>query len=340
MKVLYGIQGTGHGHISRAREIIPHLSKHATIDVLISGYNCKMNLENTAVSHKRGISLTYDEGGSVSYLKTALNIQPVTFLRDINSVNPDKYDLVISDYEPVTAWAAVNSQTPSVGLSHQASFLSGNCPRPKKRSLFSESILKYFAPVNHPIGFHFQRYDSFILPPVIRQEIRNLNPVQKNHVTVYLPSFDHETLVSIFLQCTETEWHIFSPFCDKEYHNKNVWVRPVGNEPFLKSIESSKGVLAGAGFETCAEAMYLGKKLLAVPIKNQYEQYCNAAALSKMGVVTVNHIDPDFISVVQQWLDGADIIRLHETADINELAELLFRFTSLRTAARIKTGAF
>lgn len=338
MKVLYGIQGTGHGHISRAREIIPHLSKHATIDVLISGYNCKMKLENTPVSHKRGISLTYDEGGSVSYLKTALNIQPVTFLRDINSVNPDKYDLVISDYEPVTAWASINSKTPSVGLSHQASFLSDKCPRPKKRSLFSESVLKYFAPVNRAIGFHFKRYDSFILPPVIRREIRELRPTQKNHITVYLPSFDHETLAAIFLQCKHTEWHIFSPLCDEAYQKENVWVRPVGNKPFLNSIESAKGVLTGAGFETCAEAMFLGKKLLAVPIKNQYEQYCNAAALSDMGIVTVHQIGPSFIKTVQNWLDSAKAVQLEEAAEIDELAELLFRFASIRQVKLEKTS--
>jgi uncharacterized protein (TIGR00661 family) len=330
MKILYGIQGTGHGHISRAREIIPCLSKHASVDVLISGYNCKMHLEHTDVLHKRGISLTYDNSGSVSYLKTALNIKPVTFLRDINSVNPEMYDLVISDYEPVTAWASIHSKTPSVGLSHQASFLSDKCPRPKTKSLFSESVLKYFAPVNRSIGFHFKRYDSFILPPVIRREIRDLSPTQKNHVTVYLPSFDHESLAAIFIQFRHTDWHLFSPNCEEEYFIENVWVRPVGNKPFLESIESSKGVIAGAGFETCAEAMYLGKKLLAIPIKNQYEQYCNAAALSEMGVVTVNQIEPSFSNIVQNWIDVAPIVQLEEAAEIDELAELLFRFTSLR----------
>ncbi|MDZ7755441.1 glycosyltransferase family protein [Rhodohalobacter sp.] len=232
----------------------------------------------------------------------------------------------------------MNSKTPSVGLSHQASFLSEKCPRPKTKSLFSESILKYFAPVNRAIGFHFKRYDSFILPPVIRREIRDLSPTQKNHITVYLPSFDHETLASIFLQCKNTEWHLFSPLCDEEYQKENVWVRPVGNKPFLESIESSKGVLAGAGFETCAEAMYLGKKLLAVPIKNQYEQYCNAAALSEMGVITVNQIGPSFTNTVQNWIDDAPIVQLEEAAEIDELAELLFRFTSIRQASRDKAS--
>jgi uncharacterized protein (TIGR00661 family) len=336
MKILYGIQGTGHGHISRAREMIPCLSKHATVDILISGYNCNISLEYTKVVHRRGISLTYDNDGGVSYLKTALNVKPLTFLRDLSSLNPDQYDLVISDYEPVTAWASINSKTPSVGLSHQASFLSDKCPRPKTKSLFSESVLKYFAPVNRSIGFHFKRYDSFILPPVIRREIRDLSPTQKNHVTVYLPSFDHESLTTIFFQCKNTEWHLFSPNCEDEYRKENIWVRPIGNKPFLESIESCKGVVAGAGFETCAEAMFLGKKLLAIPIKNQYEQFCNAAALSEMGVVTVNKIGPSFSNTLQNWIDDSPIVKLEEAAEIDELAELLFRFASIRQSSRDK----
>ena len=37
MKILYGIQGTGNGHLSRAEEIVPILKKMAHVDVLISG---------------------------------------------------------------------------------------------------------------------------------------------------------------------------------------------------------------------------------------------------------------------------------------------------------------
>lgn len=340
MKILYGIQGTGHGHISRAREILPKLTSLATVDVLVSGYNCTMSLENTDVIHKRGVSLTYDDNGSVSYLKTTLNIQPVTFLQDINSVNPDKYDLIISDFEPITAWASIHSNTPSIGLSHQASFLSPKSPRPQQISLLSESVLKYFAPVKRPIGFHFKRYDSFIQPPVIRQEIRSLQPHQKNHVTVYLPSFSHEKLASIFMQCKAVEWHIFSPLCESSYQLENVIIHPVGNKPFLESIESAKGVIAGAGFETCAEAMFLGKKLLAIPIKNQYEQLCNAAALSKMGVQTVHQIDNSFVKTVQDWIENAETVHLNDTADTTELADLLYRYASRQSINRAQVATF
>ena len=42
---------------------------------------------------------------------------------------------------------------------------------------------------------------------------------------------------------------------------------PVNNELFNKSLETCNGLLTGGGFEGPAEALYLGKKLLSVPMK-------------------------------------------------------------------------
>jgi uncharacterized protein (TIGR00661 family) len=42
------------------------------------------------------------------------------------------------------------------------------------------------------------------------------------------------------------------------------------------------GIITAGGFETPAEAMYMNKKLLSIPIMRHYEQECNAAALKKM----------------------------------------------------------
>lgn len=326
MRILYGIQGTGHGHISRAREIIPLLAEKADVDVLISGYNCKMSLDDIRVIHKRGISLTYDSKGGVSYLQTALNIKPVTFLQDVNKLEIDQYDLIISDYEPITSWAAINSEIPLIGLSHQAAFLSPKCPRPLKKSVIAEQILRHFAPSNRSFGFHFQRYDSFILPPIIRKDVRDLIPGAGNHITVYLPAFDHETLVSIFSQCKGKNWQLFSPLCDTPYQKENVYVFPVGNKPFLDSMKDSCGVITSAGFETCAETMYLGKKLLVIPIQNQYEQLCNAAALNEMGVHVIFKMDATFRQRINQWINEAPIVHLGEAADTERLTQTLIRF--------------
>lgn len=326
MKILYGIQGTGHGHISRAREILPLLSKKSDVDVIISGYNCNMTLGGTDVIQKRGLSLAYDSRGSVSYLKTALQLKPITFLSDVRSLNPGEYDLVISDYEPVTAWAALNSQTPGVALSHQASFLSIKSPRPKKHSFFAEQLLRNFAPCRHSIGFHFRRYDTFILPPIIRREVLNIEPTTGEHITVYLPAFDYQLLVPIFQQLPAHEWHVFSPSCSQFFTDKNVSIYPVENQPFLKSMKTGLGVVTSAGFETCAETMFLGKKLLTIPIKNQYEQLCNAASLHKLGVHVVQEIDSSFKQKIADWIENAPIIPLNEVANTELLTEKLVRY--------------
>ena len=324
MKILYGIQGTGHGHISRAREIVPLLTEHASLDILISGTNCKMTLDGKKTIRKHGISLAYNSKGSVSYLKTALGIQPVRFLQDIWSTDPSEYDLVISDYEPITAWASRTCGTPSIALSHQASFLSDKSPRPDRKSVMAEQILKNFAPCDIPIGFHFKRYDSFILPPVIRSEVKELQPEEKDHITVYLPAFDPKQLTELLGQIREIEWQLFSPSCHEPTQFGNVRVFPVGNRPFLESLKSSCGVLTSAGFETCAEAMYLKKKLFVIPIRNQYEQLCNAASLKEMGVSVADTADISFIPKLRDWLRSAETVPLPEAADIPKLRETLF----------------
>ena len=42
-KILYALNGTGSGHITRAREIIPYLREKHKVDVLISGSNYILN---------------------------------------------------------------------------------------------------------------------------------------------------------------------------------------------------------------------------------------------------------------------------------------------------------
>lgn len=319
-KILYGIQGTGQGHLSRARELLPEFSRHASVDVMISGNDGKIGLDNPIKYRKRGVSLTYDNNGGVSVLGTLRDLRPIRFLTDIQSISISDYDLIISDYEPVSAWSAKFESIPSVALSHQAAFLSSSTPRPPKRSRTAEAVLQHFAPADRAVGFHFKRYDHFIEPPIIRSPIRELRVSLRNHVTVYLPAYHHEVLQQVFAPFTHMNWHIFSPFCSQTFEEKNCLVHPVGDKPFLESLASCCGVVCSAGFETCAEAMYLGKKLLVVPIRHQYEQACNAAALEEMGVVTLDSLQ-DHSLQIWNWLEHQNLTIIDEIAEPREVVE-------------------
>ncbi len=149
-----------------------------------------------------------------------------------------------------------------MALSHQSAFLSSNTPRPRKKDLFAEWIFRNYAPVTHAVGFHFERYDQFIHPPVIRKQIRDLEPTNEGHITVYLPAYADQFLLPYLLRIREVKWEVFSKHCKKPYIQEHVKVSPIDNEAFNKSLASSEGALLGGGFEGPAEALYLGKSCL------------------------------------------------------------------------------
>jgi uncharacterized protein (TIGR00661 family) len=216
---------------------------------------------------------------------------------------------------------------PAVALSHQASFLSPNTPRPARKSLIAEVLLHHFAPADHAIGFHFRQYDDFVEPPIIRSAIRELNVSKANHITVYLPAYHHEVLQNLLAPFTHIDWHIFSPFCNNPQKEQQFWIYPVSNQPFLDSFASCSGLVCNAGFETCAEAMYLGKKLLAIPIRRQYEQECNAAALRKLDITILKTLR-DQAEEIWYWLEEPQAVPTCKVADTSKVVEQILTIGS------------
>jgi uncharacterized protein (TIGR00661 family) len=85
----------------------------------------------------------------------------------------------------------------------------------------------------------------------------------------------------------DVKWQVFSKRQKTPYQSGNVEIFPVNNEAFNKSLASCEGLLTGGGFEGPAEALFLKKKVMMIPMKGQYEQQCNALSASKLGVPVV-----------------------------------------------------
>jgi uncharacterized protein (TIGR00661 family) len=234
MKILYAIQGTGNGHISRAREIVPLLQKYGDLDLLISGSQADVSLTQFVKYNFHGFSYVFGKKGGIDYWKTFKEMNLKQFLKDMRSVPFKDYDLIINDFEPITAWGCKLRKIKSVSLSHQASFLSPLTPRPPKREKYAELILKYYAPTTHHVGFHFKAYDSFIHTPVIRKEIRDLKPENHGYYTVYLPAVDDKLIVKYLHQLPDVKWQVFSKHQQTTYEYKNVIVQQISNESFNK----------------------------------------------------------------------------------------------------------
>lgn len=302
MKVLYAIQGTGNGHVARARDVVPALKKIANVDVLISGIQSDIDVDFNIDYRFKGMSFIFGKRGGVDLFRSLKVTDLGNLRREIKNLPVEKYDLVINDFEPVSAWACKNKSVNCVQMSHQAAVLSPNAPRPKFTDPVGKSLLKYYAPSVKKYGFHFQSYDQNIYTPVIRKQIRELEPMDKGHITVYLPAYEDKSLINFFNLIPEVEWEVFSKHNKAAIQNRNVKIRPVDNEGFIQSMTNSHGVFCGAGFETPAEALFLKKKVFVVPMRNQYEQHCNAASLNAMGVPVIRKLDIKHLTKVRKWI--------------------------------------
>jgi len=308
MKILYALQATGNGHISRANEILPLLEKMADVDVLLSGTQADVGLQHFIKYRKKGLSFVFGKKGGVDLLKTFQQMKTKRFLDEVKSIPVEDYDFVINDFEPLSAWACKNKNVTCIALSHQYAVISKSAPRPDKYDPMAWLILRYYAPCSMGIGFHFSSYDETTFTPVIRAEIRSAYVRNEGHYTVYLPAYSDKKIIKELSKHPEVQWQIFSKHSSIAYAEGNCWIRPINNQEFISSCSTSEGVLCGAGFETPAEALYMKKKLMVVPMKSQYEQHCNAAALKEMGVPVLKKLSKKQESNIAEWLQDPSII--------------------------------
>ncbi|AEV31631.1 hypothetical protein Oweho_0616 [Owenweeksia hongkongensis DSM 17368] len=301
-KILYAVQGTGNGHVARASEIIPILQKYGEVDVVLSGDQSEVNLPVKPKYRSKGIVFIYNSKGGISYIKTLFKNNLVRIFREIFTFPVYDYDIVINDFESITAWACKLKGKDCFGLGHQASFQSKKCPHPEERDWLGAFILKYYAPCSSYLGFHFDRYDKFIYSPVIRSDIRAIVPSNKRHYTVYLPAFGNNEIELILNKVENVKWEVFSKHTSAVSSKGNITFYPISSAGFIKSFSECEGVFTSAGFETPAEALYLGKKLMLVPIKGQYEQLCNAEGAKKMGVPVIYELNQKSIPILQDWI--------------------------------------
>lgn len=304
MKILYAVQATGNGHISRAMEIMPFLEKYGEVDIFLSGNNCSLEMDREIKFRNKGISFQYNKRGGIDYCKTLLNLSPSGVYKTAKDLPVQNYDIILNDFEHITHLACKLKGKKYLHFGHQASFNSSKTPRPSHKSIIGELILTHFAQTDFNVGLHFERYDDNIFNPIIKKSILCAEPENRGHVTVYLNQYPDSLLIEKFSVLKGVRFHIFSSNVRQIQNNGEITLFPIKKDLFEKSMISSAGIITGAGFETPSEAMFLRKKLMCIPVKGQYEQLCNAEALKKMNVPVINEVTNLFPLEVSRWLNN------------------------------------
>ena len=307
MKIFYGVQGTGNGHITRARVMAKELYE-AGIEVKFqfTGRPADKYFDMEIFNdYQIRSGLTFNTNkGEVSYLKTALDAKPRTLLRDIKTLDLSGYDQVISDFEPVTAWAARQQKKHVLGIGHQYAF---NHKIPRKGSdPVANQVMKYFAPANTGVGLHWHHFGQPILPPIIETPDAPENII-KNKIIVYLPFEDQRTVIELLAPYKEYDFFLYSPEVSPSPYS-HIICNPLSRDQFQKDLYDCAGIISNAGFELASESLQLGKKILAKPLHAQMEQISNAAALKELDYgLTMDNLE---VSVIEQFLQADQAIRI------------------------------
>lgn len=302
MKILYGVQGTGNGHITRARTMANAFSESTIeVDWVFTGRPETDYFDMDCFGDYRCFEgLTYvSENGSIQPWRTARQLNFRKFFRDVNQLDLSQYDLVISDFEPVTAWAAKKRGKPSLGLSHQCAF-QYDIPK-KGNNFFTDMIMKWFAPVDVPVGVHWHHFNGRILPPMIEKDHACVGDVVDNHYLVYFPFQTLDFLVDLVEPFKDQQFFIYHSVKDP-IDMGHIHVRPFSRVGFQQDLQRVSGVICGGGFELSSESISMGKRLLVQPLHGQLEQLSNGLALQQLQLASV--CETFTHEVLHRWLQN------------------------------------
>jgi uncharacterized protein (TIGR00661 family) len=304
MNILYGIAATGNGHISRSRIIVNALKKRGhSVNVILSGREEKDFFDIDELKPfqiKKGFTFV-SNNGKLSYIKTVLNSHPIEFLNDVRSID-NTYDLVITDFDPISAYVAKKYKIPCMGIGHQYSFYK-NIPMTKKMKFASMFFPKIYAPVNFTIPFHFYHFNESILPPFIDPMFyKHIDSDQMNQdILVYLPWENLDDMITI-LKTISKEFIVYTKI-ESIQRIDNITLKPFSNLTFKQDLMRCHSLITNAGFQLISEALFLGKPILCKAQKGQPEQEHNAKILHDLKYATVTkEIN---MKIIKDWINNS-----------------------------------
>lgn len=299
MKILYGVQGTGNGHTTRARIMAKAFADvGAQVDWVFSGRERDKFFDMEAFGDfqsYRGLTFA-TQNGKVQFVKTLFTSNIAQLYQDTKKVDVEGYDFIINDFEPVSAWAAKRAGKKVIGISHQNAFFY-DIPK-FGNNIFVDWFMHNFAPVTLPIGLHWHHFNQPILPPLVEPS-HYPNVSTPKHYLVYLPFAGLDDIVPQLRQFPDYDFFIYQSV-PAAYDEGHIHVRPFSREGFQIDLHRCEGVICSAGFELPSEAIHLGKKLLVQPVAGQVEQKSNAIALEQLGYGNAaEHFD---VATLGRWL--------------------------------------
>ena len=292
--ILYGVNGEGSGHSSRAREVIGHLEAQGhRVHVASFDRGYKNLKDDFAVTEIDGLRLAYVHN-RVRYRKTIvrnlLHLPETAGKVRVLGRKAEGWnlDLVITDYEPITCHVGHKLKLPILAIDNQHLLTDAEITYPRecrKEAAAAKLVTRLMTPGADAylvISFfkaRVKKKTTFLFPPILRAEVLRARPTNGDYVLVYVTS-EAGALLDV-LRMVRQKFVCYG--FNREGKEGNLEFRKPALGGFLEDLAGCRAIVANAGFSLISEALYLGKPYLAWPVKKQFEQVFNAYYIGQMG---------------------------------------------------------
>lgn len=296
--ILYGVNGEGAGHSTRAKEVLTHLIEQGHSVHVASFDRGLQNLKpHFDVTEIYGFRFAY-VNNRVRYKRTiAKNLitvpqaaKSLAVLKDL--VDEWKVDLIITDFEPLTCHVGHKKRLPVISIDNQHCLTNAVVSYPRKYrgdAAAAKLVTRMMTPhANAYLVISFftapiRKRNTFLFPPLLRQEILSAKPTEGEgeHVLVYVTS--PAPALAKLLGSVRCRFVAYGFGREGTNEEGNLVFKKPSVDGFFSDLVSARAIVANSGFSLVTEALHLCKPYLAVPVSHQFEQIFNAYWLEKTG---------------------------------------------------------
>ena len=305
MKILFGVQTEGNGHITQCIATKQYLQSQGIEVTTAFAAKKKRGLpkyftDEFNVIDYNGFDFVFDNVGRVVIWKTILNNifelprLIVSFIKICVIIQKEKPDAIFNYYEPLVGLTALFFKNIKyVSFGHQYAMDSVIYPRINGyivQKLFLSIINKITSIRAKIVALSYYEFNDatmIVSPPILRAESYSISDKKEDFVLVYLMNEDMlPQLISQAKKYPDINIQCFTKLTKQYDELPNLKLFNLDGKLFQEKMKVCKSVVCSGGFETSAEAIYQNKPLLMIPMPNHYEQHanCNDAYLNSYAI--------------------------------------------------------
>jgi uncharacterized protein (TIGR00661 family) len=305
MRILYGVVGEGMGHATRSKVVCERLiARGHDVKIAVSGRAHAMLAKSFSdVVEIRGLTIRYvdnrmDRDGTLARNVLAAPAMLATNVGAyFDTVARFRPDAVISDFDSFAYLFAKRHGVPVVSIDNQQ--IVSRCKIgkfAKSGAKLDYQLTKAFVRAKLPGCDHYVittffeppirrkcEDDTTLVPPILRKEVLHAKKRAHagDHVLVYQTSESDTKLIDELQRVRDQKFVVYG--LRKSLHRGNCTLKEFSETGFVDDLASARAVVCNGGLSLIGEALYLGKPIFSVPVRNQYEQVLNARYLEQLG---------------------------------------------------------